>query len=280
LLDPAVTVHRIASPRDHAELALNNSFAFVTDRGRVHSENQDAVSIVEVHQDSSRTQIIVLCDGVSSSQHAAQASAKGSKAACDSLVRLLKARVGPVDAIKLSTVVADRAVRKIPFDTLNKHLHPPGATIVAAIVAKSWLSVGWIGDSRCYWIDENSVQLLTHDHSWVNYVVDNGVLSQEKAEKKADSHRISRCIGPIFSSNSKEDEPPSVTRFRITKPGRILVCSDGLWNYFPQNADRLAAVLQTGTNSVTALRQAQTLVEYACAQGGKDNVTAAILAVA
>jgi PPM family protein phosphatase len=268
--------NRSALPRDHNETVLGHHFACVTDRGNVHSENEDAVSIVEADLDSFRAQIAVVCDGVSSSQHAAAASLKAVSATCQSLVRLIEARVEAIYAVPLSIVVADREVRKMPFTTDHPTLHPPGATVVAAVVLKGWLTIGWIGDSRCYWVDDSGVQLLTHDHSWVNLVVDAGVITKDIAEKRPDAHRISRCLGPIIEQTSNEEMAPAVARFRIKKPGRALLCTDGLWNYI-SSTEQLAAMVSIGRTAPSAIDQARALVQFAIMSGGKDNVTAVII---
>jgi serine/threonine protein phosphatase PrpC len=65
---------------------------------------------------------------------------------------------------------------------------------------------------------------------------------------------------------------------RLPDSGRVLLCSDGLWNYFP-NHERLNMLVSCGMNSPAALLQARTLVEFALSQGGRDNVTAAILTI-
>jgi PPM family protein phosphatase len=263
--------------RDHLEWVAGRYFAAVTNRGRIHTTNEDYAAIVEVDLGSSKAQVIVVCDGVSSAQNSEIASKKGATAAADSLIRLLKAKVEAKDAMRLSISVADMAVRKIPIDP-DSQLHPPGATIAAAVMHKGLLTVGWIGDSRCYWIDKNGVQLLTHDHSWVNMVVSAGTISQEHAEKQPEAHRIFRCIGPIFAAKTSEEQPVEVRQVKVTPPGRLLVCTDGFWNYL-SSPEVLQKLVTVGQGTPDALTQARSLVDFACSQGGKDNVTVAILAV-
>jgi serine/threonine protein phosphatase PrpC len=65
----------------------------------------------------------------------------------------------------------------------------------------------------------------------------------------------------------------------LTEPGWLLVCSDGLWNYCSAAQDLADLVRQTSTVSVEAaepLALAEALVSWANAQGGQDNITAAL----
>jgi PPM family protein phosphatase len=263
-------------PNDIESIA-GRHLAAVSNRGKVHPTNQDYVAVNEVDLGSYRVQVIVVCDGVSSAQNADKASKAAAEAATESLVRLLKARVDAKDAMRLSLSVADMAVRKIPYDLKAKQ-HPPGTTIAAVVLCKGWLTIGWIGDSRCYWIDSSGVHLLTRDHSWVNMVVDSGTISQKTAERQPEAHRIFRCIGPIFEFKSSEEQPLEVTQLRISAPGRVLVCTDGLWNYLPA-PDSLTSMINFGTGSPDAVSQARSLINFANDKGGKDNISAAILAV-
>lgn len=273
----ALIANKSFTLKDHLETVLGPGFAAVSDRGRAHPTNQDFVTIAEAEVGTQKAQIVVVCDGVSSSQNAATASRKGATEASSSLKRLLQARVDVKDAIRLSIIVADRAVRAIPFDPDSKE-HPPGATIVAVVFFKGLITVGWIGDSRCYLLNSSGLQQLTHDHSWINMVVETGKVSRAFAERQPDAHRICRCIGPIFESKSTDEQPIEINQVKVTSPGRMVVCTDGFWNYIykPEILQKLVAV---GPTAPDAISQANSLVNFACGQGGKDNVTVAILAV-
>jgi serine/threonine protein phosphatase PrpC len=65
----------------------------------------------------------------------------------------------------------------------------------------------------------------------------------------------------------------------LTEPGWLLVCSDGLWNYCSA-AEDLADLLHTNSSTSPAaaepLALAEALVSWAKAQGGQDNISAAL----
>jgi serine/threonine protein phosphatase PrpC len=70
-----------------------------------------------------------------------------------------------------------------------------------------------------------------------------------------------------------------VTSFVPDGPGRLVVCSDGLWNYAP-NASEIAEFVARVPTDAAPLEVSRALVEAALAAGGHDNVTVAIVDVA
>ena len=67
---------------------------------------------------------------------------------------------------------------------------------------------------------------------------------------------------------------PRIRSLRPSGPGRLLLCTDGLWRYFPD-----IAALRARTRSRTSLTDARALVAHALDLGGADNVTAVLLPV-
>jgi serine/threonine protein phosphatase PrpC len=57
--------------------------------------------------------------------------------------------------------------------------------------------------------------------------------------------------------------------------GRLLLCSDGLWNYLP-TAVGLAELLATQPPGAGSLAIARAFTDYAIASGGHDNITVVI----
>ena len=97
---------------------------------------------------------------------------------------------------------------------------PPGT--VAASPSGRWVTAAPTGSTH------DTVEQLTIDDSWVQEQVSGGRLSQDEAERHRYAHAITRWLG--------EDAPggtPRVTTFVPPAPGRLLLCSDGLWNYAP-----------------------------------------------
>jgi serine/threonine protein phosphatase PrpC len=141
---------------------------------------------------------------------------------------------------------------------------------VVATWGGSLVTVGWAGDSRAYWIDDGGARRLTTDHSWAQVEIEAGRMSVAAAEADARAHVITRWLG-----DDAPTDPPAVTSFRPDRPGRLLVCTDGLWNHVPTTGE-LASIV-TGLRGHPAIDVARTLTDRALAAGGHDNITVAVI---
>ena len=134
------------------------------------------------------------------------------------------------------------------------------------------MTVGWIGDSRVYWLAGGGGRRLTDDDSWAGQMVSSGVLTAEEAERHPNAHVITAWLG------ADADRPdPHVRTFTPDGPGVVLVCSDGLWNYYPE-PEALAAALKTAVPAAAGpLEAARTLTALANDAGGRDNITVVVI---
>ena len=57
-----------------------------------------------------------------------------------------------------------------------------GTTLIAVLIDEDHCLISHIGDSRVYQFTNNSIKLITRDHSYVNILVENGEISEEEAE--------------------------------------------------------------------------------------------------
>ena len=153
--------------------------------------------------------------------------------------------------------------------------NPPSCTFVGAVVEDGNVVVGWVGDSRAYWLpDFGTPEQLTVDDSWAAEQMALGA-SREEAESAPRAHAITRWLGV--------DAPhpaPRVTVRAPWEPGWLLVCSDGLWNYCSAAEDMHALV--SGTVAATGADPAAAtaaLVDWAIARGGHDNISVALARV-
>ncbi len=262
---------RHPQPRDHVEVVLTPGFAGVTDRGKRHAVNEDALALADVPGIGSA---LVVSDGVSSAQRSEKASENGAQTARTVLETAL--RDGFADAgaaMQEAIAAAHTAACAVPYDPAQPK-DPPGATLVAALVRDGFATLGWLGDSRAYWIGPAESRLLTHDHSWVNAVVDAGEMPEAEALRAPEAHAITRCLGPL---NGDAPEP-TIISVPMSASGWLLLCSDGLWNYAPQT-EQLAALVRSAPAGSDALAVCRMLVEYALSKGGRDNITVALLAI-
>ncbi len=257
----------ITKEREHLEVIINRNFAGVSDRGIRHDQNEDFLALQPVN--GNQTSILVVCDGVSSSEQPEVASKIVAESICQSLASR-KLGDHPDSAMKLAFATAYTSVCKIALEKVGNS-EPSSTTVVAAIVENGVATIGWLGDSRAYWISEHSYQQLTTDHSWLTEVVAAGEMTATEAGKSPYAHAITRWVG----ADAADTAAPDIVTFTIPGAGYLLLCTDGLWNYTPQ-PQKLANLVQKSSNA-EAVNIARTLVEFALHCGGHDNITVAVL---
>jgi serine/threonine protein phosphatase PrpC len=254
--------------------------AELCDPGLRRPHNEDAVAIAEGEALGDPFTVLVVCDGVSSSSHADQASSIAARVARDAIVAFARSSdaVGDASPSMVEAIrMAHRAICDANIDYGDGA--PPGTTIVAALVYRHRLTVGWVGDSRAYWASESGSELCTTDHSWINDVVANGGISVVEAMASPLAHALTRCLGPLENDAGYVDEVvPDVRTKVLTGPGHLILCTDGLWNYFP-SAKAIADLARGAGEAADPEAVARFLVCRALAEGGGDNVSVAVHAV-
>ena len=138
------------------------------------------------------------------------------------------------------------------------------------------LVVGWVGDSRAYWLpDVGEPRLLTVDDSFAAEQIADGV-PRADAESGPQAHAITRWLGI-----DAPDHTPRTASLDLDGPGWVLVCSDGLWNYCsePRRPGRRWSQEPSRASGPEPLQLAGALVDWANAQGGQDNITVALARV-
>jgi serine/threonine protein phosphatase PrpC len=273
------------TPGAHADLAT------LTHPGCKRGYNEDAVASARGELAGEREceswTVLVVCDGVSCSTHAEMASTIGAQTACDALAHF--ARSGDLSH-EATTIAVSEAIRAAHVAICAQRTseratspssaavepNPPGTTIVAALLHRRRLTVGWVGDSRAYWLTARGGELLTRDHSWVNETVARGEMTEAEALASPYAHALTKCLGPLEVGDSLEQIVPDVRARDLAGPGVVLLCSDGLWNYFP-DADALRTIVEGAGPDAPATLVARRLVNHALAHGGHDNVSVAIV---
>ena len=248
--------------------AIDAQLALVSDVGRQYPVNQDAGC---VGRSPDGAVIMVVADGVSSADRAEVASNSASQAA----FRFLQAHGGTNDAITLmrqAIGAAHEAVLAVPYS--NKAREEPETTIVCARVAGRRATIGWVGDSRAYLLGPAGARILTRDDSWLLDTLDENRMSLAAALADRRSHAITQCLG------MRDAEVDIHVCEAELQPGeQLLLCTDGLWNYFNDCASMAAAVQQassTPEHATDAFAVCRQLVAMANAAGGRDNITVAL----
>ncbi|MFI2613503.1 protein phosphatase 2C domain-containing protein [Streptomyces sp. NPDC018584] len=270
--------HAQPRERDHMEQELD-TVAAVSDRGLRHHRNEDAFAIsAAALPDGSPAVVAIVCDGVSSATRPDEASLAASRAANESLQGALPRGTHPQQAMHDAILSAADAVNALADEPTSArehspHQNAPACTLVGAVVAGGLLVIGWVGDSRAYWVpDDRSgpTVRLTEDDSWAAQMVAAGLMNEAEAYADERAHAITGWLG----ADAYELEPHTAS-FKPDRAGVVVVCTDGLWNY-AEAVDEMARAVPADA-AVRPLHSAQVLVGHALDGGGHDNVTVAVV---
>ncbi|MDR0960190.1 MAG: serine/threonine-protein phosphatase [Propionibacteriaceae bacterium] len=265
---------KVKSQRDHDEQAPASWVGGVCDIGVVHARNEDALAIAAT--DQPRRAVIVVCDGVTTSDCSDVASLAAVRATTAFLWQSEPQGMGTPEskaAAMRSTVTTAIATANeaVVGATGPESVTGAAATLALAVVTPESIVHANIGDSRVYWLpDEGEAVQWSTDHSMAQMEMDAGI-SRAEAEASPYAHTITKWLG-----RDATDLEPALGEHRIDAAGWLLVCSDGLWNYASDPAD-LAEVFTEAAEGKNGspLAIATALVDWATDQGGHDNITAA-----
>ncbi len=175
--------------------------------------------------------------------------------------------------------VADREIKNEAKKTPD--YQGMGTTIIMAWLYGDQLTISWCGDSRAYIFNEESgIRLVSRDHSYVQELVNDGLLTYDQTFDHPQNNIITRSLG----DPSSKAMPESKT-IRVGKGDIILLCSDGLTGVLrdrktygpdgkPYPENNLEDIIRAHTGSMKECREA--LWKAAEEGGWYDNVTAVL----
>jgi protein phosphatase len=161
------------------------------------------------------------------------------------------------------------AANHILSDTVIEHneLTGMGTTVSGMVRVGNKMAMAHIGDSRIYLLRDGSMTQITHDHTFVQRLVESGRITQEEAAVHPRRSVLMRVLGDV-------DAAPEIdTEVFDTQAGdRWLLCSDGLSSFVTE--DKIAATLRRITDPEAATER---LVQASLDQGAPDNVTVVLV---
>ncbi|MDO4608523.1 MAG: Stp1/IreP family PP2C-type Ser/Thr phosphatase [Clostridia bacterium] len=234
-----------------------------TDIGKMRSINQDAFFAKVLSNGSA---FAVVCDGMGG----ASAGDIASKTAVDIISQYFLNSYSPNmssdDIAKLlNNAILSANLEIYNLSLQNEQLQGMGTTVVAVVASENETVICNIGDSRAYLLGDD-IKQITRDHSVVQSLVESGKLSPEQARTHPEKNIITRALGvedDVLIDNYCVD---------IDKNDIILLCTDGLSNLVDSNS-LLNIVKSNDLDNIT-----NKLIEQANSNGGKDNITVAVIA--
>ncbi len=232
-----------------------------THMGQERSENQDTFRIGALP----RGGYLLVCDGMGGENGGSVAARIAADTAATRIARDFAGDLGE-SAARRVLESAGAAANAAVYAEAGKdpRLAGMGTTLSGVVVTGNTAHVIHAGDSRVYLLRDDLLHQLTEDHTVVRMLIARGDLTEKEALNHPQRHYITRAVGvekqlefDIFTVDLQEDDA-------------FLVCSDGLYNYVePSELAALTAVC-------VRKKSAQPLIDAANANGGGDNITAAL----
>ncbi|AOG24405.1 Stp1/IreP family PP2C-type Ser/Thr phosphatase [Acidovorax sp. RAC01] len=238
-----------------------------TDKGRVRSNNEDAVAV------DTDAQIAILADGMGGYNAGEVASGMATTFIRTEMARWFT-QAGPspqsTDVRRALETCVENANHAILGASLsNPHYAGMGTTLVVGVFNGNRLILGHIGDSRCYRVRDGALQQMTRDHSWLQEQVDAGLLTPQQAAVSPNRNLVTRALGV------EPNVLMEVNEFEVAPGDLFLMCSDGLTDMVSDEA--LADMV---CEPLALEEKATLLIDAANANGGRDNVSVLLVQAA
>jgi PPM family protein phosphatase len=221
-----------------------------------------------VNQDSAYTssRLLAVADGMGGHAHGEVASAVAIGVVAEADAGLDNADLHSVDLLATLRTAMDEVARRLTDAAdSDPSLRGTGTTLVAMLVDGTRVGVAHVGDSRAYLLRDGDLHQLTHDHTLVQSLVDEGRITADEA---ADHPRRSVLVRTLQEGSPAEPDLFSVEG-RIGD--RFLVCSDGVTGVLTD--DEIHDVLADVPEPADAVDR---IIELANDGGGPDNITCVV----
>lgn len=230
----------------------------LTDKGLQRSNNQDSY----VNYFSSRLALFVVCDGMGGHR----AGDTASKLASETIQEFLISAKERTDYEEM-VVEAVEAANKAVYDLAktNPDYFNMGTTCVLVLVHEGRAIIAHVGDSRVYLMRDRSLRQLTEDHSLVQKLINQGLLTEEGARHHPERSTLTRAVG------TDERVEVELDYLDLEEGDTVLLCSDGLTTMV-EDQEILDLLLTTSE----AKDQVTGLVQAALDRGGADNITVTV----
>lgn len=255
---------KIASLFSTAEASASNqaiavSAEAITDTGLVRGNNEDSYLLLPEYR------LWAVADGMGGYD--------GGEIASAIAISALKSAIASAQNLTDAIQASHRAIEQAARDGLGSK--GMGSTIVAVQIEGDHYQIGWVGDSRAYLYRENcnetdpcSLCCLTKDHSYVQLLLDQGLISAHEAENHPQKNVITQALGGIGKSITVD-----CVEGKWHTGDIFLLCSDGL--SAKVSAENMESIL--GNRSISLADKAGQLLKEALAAGGDDNITFILL---
>lgn len=238
----------------------------LSDLGNIRTNNEDMGMFFKVADENiirEKGYLLIVADGMGGHQ----AGEVASKMAADIISREYFKQTGNGSVEKNLLKVFTLANKNI-FEKASsqKAYYGMGTTCTALVVIDQTVYFAHVGDSRAYLQKGNSIIQITEDHTYVQELVNSGDITPEEAAIHPKRNILTNAMGtkPDLRIDTGK------CKFNFENNDRLLLCSDGLYDYL--NDNELKDILHDNLLK----NAAEYLVQEAKTRGGHDNITVVI----
>lgn len=259
---------------ESATLATHLSFCAITDVGRVRTNNEDSFVAYDIAQSEpfaasgstfsfdvgERGFLLAVSDGMGG----AQAGEVASALVLRTLEESLSAADQPTDEdLRAAVERANAAVFGAAQDPSRRGM---GATLTAVLLRGANAYIASVGDSRAYLLRGARFRQMTRDQSYVQVLMDAGILKPDEAESSPMKNVVLQSMG------QKSDVQVALGRLELRRGDRLVLCSDGLTGHVKD--EEIAGLV--GQKDLSLDEITRQLVALALDRGGEDNITVVV----
>ena len=235
-----------------------------SDTGQVRSENQDRFGrFSQPARRGKEEHLFIVADGMGGHERGEEASRLAVEALRQTFFAESRWAVG--ERLRRAFEVANERVHALA--TNGAEQQTVGTTCTAMALVNGHVYLAHVGDSRAYRIDNEGIQQLTRDHTLVEELRRQGVLTAEEAERHPRRHALTRALG--IQATLDVDVLDALP---AEGPEAYLLCSDCL---APVTVGEIGDVVRAYPPQEACER----LVQMTNERGGPDNVTVLIVAI-
>jgi protein phosphatase len=249
------------------EIRPGLELAQISDVGMVRERNEDCCGYWEPKNEDEfqrKGRLAIVADGMGGHEGGELASRIAVETTCFFYGRA--ADLEPAEALAAALREAHERIRTYAHE--HPQFHNMGTTCTAAVIHGRHLWVAHIGDSRLYLFRGGKLRRLTRDHSYVNQLLESGVITHAEAQHHPQRNVLTSALG-IGRDGVPIDVSAEPTQL---EPGdKLLLCTDGLWGLVSERE------LHDIVEAHPPAEACQMLVNLANERGGNDNITVEIL---
>ena len=237
----------------------------VTDVGAVRDNNEDNLVFIRPHNAEKRNTkgcLAVVADGMGGHSSGEVAS----QTAIEIIPRVYyDSQKEVLEALNLAFTKTNKAIYQRAQK--NPSLAGMGTTCTAVVLLDQRIFLAHVGDSRAYLLKNGKLVQLSSDHTYVQHLLDQKLITAEEALSHPKRNVITRAMGtrPQVTVDCKQ------VVFPFEMNDKMLLCSDGLYEYFSvQELEKLLKELSLQQASKEFIRMAKH-------RGGHDNISALLI---